>query len=1099
MKQRRNFFIGEGAFTGTTFDDVHEYVLNMNMVTTSKGNFFEEITYNLFLLDPILKINIGIDEIFYWRNIPLYILEELKYPAKDKGIDILIVRNFYLGVDIEYVPVQCKYLRNPIAYPTWKNLSTFLALSFGVTNKIKTAILITNAFNVCDLVKKSEMVKCILGDHFKNIPANFFDCVRNNQIKPIYDTKIILSHQQKCLDRTLVHYESKTRGHIEMACGSGKTLTAYWIDKHMNNNSTIIFVPSLSLLSQFHMDWFRQSYAENIPINYILVGSKADEDLLDNRTFLSLDTNEIQKNMSVSKIKNIVICTYQSHDKIMNIEFDFGIYDESHKTVGSADKYFANTLFDIPIKIKKRLFMTATPKIFSGKINEKIICMSDTKIYGEKIFKYSLKTAIAHKKLVDYEIITLISRDTSITKLIDKKKTTRIDDQKKEVPAQYMASAILILKNIHEGTCNHMVTYHNKISSSKIFRDLLININRKLYNNQEICIYDLSSKMSMVTRQKIMREFMESKRGILCTSKILNEGVNIPIIDSVCFVDSRDSTIDIIQSIGRALRLYPGKEKAKIFVPVLTTSDNAYDNITKILLALKTTDDRIIESFRFPNLKRASKINFRINSYVTENEIEIIDFKTWNENIFNQIHEAIDEYPSMIKNLKMYVEKNNCLPDGRCVKLYKWCNDIRRKYFKGKLNEECIHELRSIKGWMWYNISQWIAKMNNLVKQSAELATEWEIIAATSYDVNNTKDYILYKNTKIHVVKDNDKSWFELGTILKLFECKDYECVVKNMIDKKYVKIWENVSYILLPELHVLVSKTTSAKVFKTTNVKAFKNWLFTEMSISNICSNVQTYACKYIMYSDTRIRLMCNDQYVLMCMRDVMGLFGNENNEKFEAGHKFLVQPLITTEKYVSHADICMMMNQTPGNEEIKVWIRTTMQSEISKYMTAKKNNINIDIFKDADKNSNFMNVKFLTLVDFQNVLYGKSRDDSLSNYEKNQFSKEADYLAKKKTGSISIYESSQLIIFPKETEFVLYMRNNCTTERTCILVEIKNDHLIFVDVNENTQQLYKIQYKKISCLLISKKRNCSALTASIFKNLAVMFERPIFDISDF
>lgn len=213
MHERRNFFIGDDAFVGKTFDDVHDYITNM--ITKSKGNFFEEIIYNLFLLDPLLKINIDHDRIYYYRDIPLHILAELSYPSHDKGIDLLIVRN-YDKKNVEYIPIQCKYLRNIKACPTWKNLSTFLALSFGVNEKIKSAILVTNAINVCKLVKKSKKIKCILGDYIKNIPDNFFDCIRNNQLKPVYDTKEILSHQQICLDQSMNHYEKETRGYIEM-------------------------------------------------------------------------------------------------------------------------------------------------------------------------------------------------------------------------------------------------------------------------------------------------------------------------------------------------------------------------------------------------------------------------------------------------------------------------------------------------------------------------------------------------------------------------------------------------------------------------------------------------------------------------------------------------------------------------------------------------------------------------------------------------------------------------------------------------------------------------------------------------------------------
>ena len=221
-------------------------------------------------------------------------------------------------------------------------------------------------------------------------PNNLINYPRNTNKSII--TKEILPYQKQCIDMSLDHYKNNNRGYIEMMCGTGKTLTSYWIDKHMNNKSTIIFVPSLYLLSQFYSEWINQSRAENIAINYILIGSDTDE----NHAFISLKSQKIRQKISASKIKNVIICTYQSHAKIKNIEFDFGIYDESHRTIDSV-KYFTDTLHDTHVKIKKRLFMTATPKIFTRPTIDKMISMNNIELYGKKIFKYNLKTAIENK------------------------------------------------------------------------------------------------------------------------------------------------------------------------------------------------------------------------------------------------------------------------------------------------------------------------------------------------------------------------------------------------------------------------------------------------------------------------------------------------------------------------------------------------------------------------------------------------------------------------------------------------------------------------------------------------------------------------------
>ena len=354
-----------------------------------------------------------------------------------------------------------------------------------------------------------------------------------------------------------------------------------------------------------------------------------------------------------------------------------------------------------------------------------------------------------------------MSNNKTVTKIIDDHKITKSSGQNQKLYIYYVASAIQILKNVHNGTCNHMITYHNKISSSIVFCNILRIINEKIYGNRKVYIHDLLSKMSMTTRRKITNEFIESERSILCSSKILRDGVNIPIIDSICFVDPIYSTKDIVQSIGRALNLYPGKENAKIFLPIMSNSDRAFRNVTTILFALKMTDIRIIESLQLQNFGHVPKINFRVNNFVDENKTELIDFKKWNENIFNKIHNTIDEYPSMIKNLILYVDKNKCLPTNNDDILYKWCCDMKRKYIKNKLNEQCILQLELINEWKWIDVVPTIFvtnkntnpspihELNNIIIHEFIRNKQFEKLSmCTDYDLNQIVRKIIC-NTKI--------------------------------------------------------------------------------------------------------------------------------------------------------------------------------------------------------------------------------------------------------------------------------------------------------------------------------------------------------------
>ena len=67
--------------------------------------------------------------------------------------------------------------------------------------------------------------------------------------------------------------------------------------------------------------------------------------------------------------------------------------DEAHKTVGSGKKPMAHLLHQKNIKINKRLFMTATERLFRGDSDE-YMSMDDPRDYGNLIYELSFKEAI---------------------------------------------------------------------------------------------------------------------------------------------------------------------------------------------------------------------------------------------------------------------------------------------------------------------------------------------------------------------------------------------------------------------------------------------------------------------------------------------------------------------------------------------------------------------------------------------------------------------------------------------------------------------------------------------------------------------------------
>lgn len=690
-----------------SFDDI--YSITENQTKKEKGDLFELFTYYLFKHDP--RLNNNLQNIWLYKDIPKKIIDKLKLPAVDKGIDLLS------KINDKYYAIQCKFRQDPNETITWSSLSTFFGLSFGITNKIASGFFVTNTYNLCQEVIDSDKVVPIYGDYYDSIPKAFFKNIDSDVI--IYKCKNPLKHQSQCMLMADIHYigESKNRGYIEMACGSGKTLTSYWISRRLHSDRTVIFVPSLQLLSQFYIDWVNQSFAEKKIINYVLIGSDADVDEVKYKTnglILSTDPDEIKKCI---KDNCVVICTYQSADKLAEacldrrcnktIKFDLGIFDEAHKTVGQKNKHFSSMLTNKHLIIVKRLFMTATPKMYIGE-NNNIVSMNDEKIYGENIYTYNTGQAIADGRLTDYQVLSIYASNKSIEKDITTNKLVKYKNKFVDMEANYLGIILVLLKKFHDGTINHLITYHGTVARSKKFAKSLNKINKIIYDNN-LLVASIDGSDSMNTRKNTIREFNKANKSIICSARVLNEGVNIPIVDSVCFVDARESTIDIIQCIGRCLRLYDGKMMAYVIVPIFIENfDDNFDkskfgNVMTILRALKNTDQGIIEYFK---LKANGVVGGRtiLAGEVYENISKNIDIGKWLGDIDAKVWEVTDKWNFRYDEVKNFINKNNRLPSRESAniiehKLAIWC--LRQRQTKNILSNDKIQLLTSLSYWYW--------------------------------------------------------------------------------------------------------------------------------------------------------------------------------------------------------------------------------------------------------------------------------------------------------------------------------------------------------------------------------------------------------------
>lgn len=739
----------------TKFNDI--YAFTEDMTKKEKGDLFELLTYYLFKLSPFL--NTDITNIWLYDDIPDELIKQLNLPTKDKGIDLLFEKNG------NFYSIQCKFRQNPDVAVCWGELSTFFGLSFGVANGIKEGYFVTNTIEMCDEITKSNKVKVIDNKFFmEQLPDNFFQNIINLTAgKAIVklQAKSPLEYQQTCINNVCNYFnygisddnltkdlledmltegvDEHNRGNIIQACGTGKTLTSYWIDQKLNTKLTLFLVPSLYLLSQFASEIINQSYAEDLKIKLLLIGSDKDVDeetceKVGGELNLHLEYDDIEEfllNNQNNKI--IIVSTYQSVHKLEEvccnyaINIDLCIFDEAHKMCGQMGKQFNRLLYDDAIIIWNRLFMTATEKVYNGKIGEEddefinIVSMDNGDMFGRRLFEYNTGQAVEDERLTDYCMLSLVCTNKDVELMIKENKLVKYKEEFDEKESHYLATILLILKKTRDGTINHLITYHNTVSRATKFCKFLMEINKLIYKSNDIFVDSFDGSTSMNKRKKIINQFEKSKLGIICSAKVLNEGVNIPITDSVCFVDERNSTIDIQQCCGRAIRLYEGKNLAYIIIPTFIESlddtelsENGFGNTIRILKAMKNTDEGISDYFMLnDNQKKECKrkiIKFEhVGKVNVSHELEFDKWTSALEGKMSQIVKPKDYDMQCILKVKNWIEQYKRLPTGDTksknkkvekmkdeIIIAKLYNNLKNRYFK--MNNELKKEMEAIPG-----------------------------------------------------------------------------------------------------------------------------------------------------------------------------------------------------------------------------------------------------------------------------------------------------------------------------------------------------------------------------------------------------------------
>jgi len=651
-----------------SFNKVLEKYRKISFSERDKGDRFERLMKAYLLTDP--KYAYKLKKVWLWNEFPA----KADLGGNDTGIDLVALTN-----EGDFWAIQCKCFAEGTIIDK-KAVDTFFSTS-GRTFKDES--LKTKSFayrlwidttgkqytgNAAETFNNQGISSGRLGLHdLINAPIDWekLDKGLTGEVARTAK-KQLRPHQQLALNKSNEHFKAHNRGKLIMACGTGKTFNSLRIaEKETDGKGFILFlVPSIALLGQTLNEWYADAKE---PINAICICS--DPEITKNRKKLEdIDTSSVVdlafpastnvesilhqfKGFETSSNKGltVVFSTYQSIDVIAKTqkaliktnskfcEFDLIICDEAHRTTGVSlagedESAFTKVHNNDFLKAKKRLYMTATPRLYNDESKSKaaqaeayLCSMDDVNLYGEEVYRIGFGEAVENGLLTDYKVLILTLNENDVPPavqkmIMDKDSEINTDDASKLIGCiNALSKQILgdegIIKESDPEPMRRAVAFCQSIAASKKITTTF-NVASESYiaelptekqdTMQMVASKHIDGSMNATERNELLSwlkdEPADRECRILTNVRCLSEGVDVPSLDAVLFLSARNSQVDVVQSVGRVMRKAPNKKYGYIIIPIVVPADveadkalddnERYKVVWTVLNALRAHDDR---------------------------------------------------------------------------------------------------------------------------------------------------------------------------------------------------------------------------------------------------------------------------------------------------------------------------------------------------------------------------------------------------------------------------------------------------------------------------------------------------------------------------
>ena len=644
-----------GAASPRTFDDVLRDIRDKPTSTKDLGERFERIILDVLRHDRHYKNRF--DRVWMWRDW-----------ARESGIKEKVGTGQDLGIDIvarervggELCAVQCKCNADDTVLNT-KPVNSFIAA--GVSYKMKNYILAcTGPINKAALAK-------LRGAHCQIMTQ---DDLRYRLDWDVYPKRIIppppkklKPYQKKAVGDVVSGFDGSDRGKLIMACGTGKTLVSLHVAERLAGKGGVVLylVPSISLILQSMREW---SDNANMTHYYMAVCSDTTVRNTEQGTLTELEapasTDPKALGERVVRMRddalNVIFSTYHSVEVVEKAmagrKLDLVLCDEAHRTTGvdehGSESYYTRVHYDRNIKAARRLYMTATPRIYTEAVKgkaeqqQKVVISMDDDLYGPVFHNLSFYDAVhKHKILCDFKVRVAVVDGDTLDELVQKAQAG--DDNMVALNEKaLMASVWHALE--HPGVddtkepLQRAIMFCDMINASKIVAGETINYQKDIREDSELLektmqidaqrsFEKIVTHIKKVTRTKgrnsvdvrhvdggdsaqdrrTRLEWLKTSNDdpdtcrVLSNARCLSEGIDVPALDGVVFMNPRKSVVDVVQAVGRVMRKSPGKEFGYVILPVAIPagvnideamkSNDYFKIVWKVLNALRSHDPQL--------------------------------------------------------------------------------------------------------------------------------------------------------------------------------------------------------------------------------------------------------------------------------------------------------------------------------------------------------------------------------------------------------------------------------------------------------------------------------------------------------------------------